>query len=106
MMWNSGSRCGDPGIGFAHRVAEAPDRGGVLHATRRFDAGGDVNGPRPQLLNAGNDVSGMQSTRQNERMSDAGRNERPIECLSTAAEALDMSVEQKALRLAVAAREV
>src|ERR1700754_4029643 len=102
----SSSRCSDPGIGFAHRVAEAPDRGGVLHATRRLDAGGDVNGPGPQLLDAGNDVCGMQPTRQNERMPNAGGYERPIECLSTAAEAFDMSVEQQALRLAVAAREV
>src|SRR6478736_4443057 len=106
MEWPSRSRCGDPGIGLAHRVAEAPDRGGVFHAGRRLDAGGDVNGPGPQLQDAGNDVFGMQPTRQNEGMHDAGRNERPIECLSTAAEALDMSVEQKALRPAVAAREV
>src|SRR4249919_429908 len=106
MSLDSSSRCGDPSIGFAHRVAEAPDRGGVLHATRRFDAGGDVNGPGPKLLDAGNDVFGTQPTRQNERMRNAGRNERPIECLSTTAEAFDMGVEQKALRLAVAAREV
>ena len=66
----SGSRCGDPGIGFAHRVAEAPDLGGVLHAARRLDAGGDVNGPGPQLLDAGNDVCGMQPTRQNEPMAE------------------------------------
>ena len=64
----SGSRCGDPGIGFAHRVAEAPDRAGVFHAGRRLDAGGDVNGPGPQLQDSGNDVCGMQPTRQNEPM--------------------------------------
>src|SRR6478735_9251747 len=104
--WPSRSRCGDPGIGLAHRVAEAADRGGVLHATRRLDAGGDVNGPGPQLLNPGNDVCGMQPTRQNEPMSNAGGNERPIECLSSAAEALDVSVEQQGLGPAMAAREV
>ena len=39
-------------------------------------------------------------------MGNAGGNERPIEYLSAAAEALDMGVEQEALRLAEAAREV
>ena len=39
-------------------------------------------------------------------MGNAARNERPIEDLSAAAEALDMGVEQEALGLAEAAREV
>ena len=57
-----------------------------------------------------NDVCGMQPTRQNERkpvfFGKACRNERPIECLSTAAETLDMGIEQEALRLSETAREV
>ena len=78
----SGSRCGDPGIGFAHRVAEPPDRRGVLHAARRLDAGAHVNGPGPQRWMPAIDICGMQPTRQNERMGQRRReratNRRPF----------------------------
>jgi hypothetical protein len=73
---------------------------GILDAGRRLDAGGDVNGPGPQLQDAGNDVCGMQPTRQNEPMGNAAGNERPIEDPSAATEGLDMGVEKEALGLA------
>src|SRR4051794_24955646 len=96
----------DPQIGLAHGVAEGMDRRRVLHAARRLHAGGNVNGPGPQLPDSGADISGMQPTRHNEPMGNAARNERPIEDLSAAAESLDVGVEEEALSLGVAAREV
>ena len=44
-----------------------------------------------------NHISGMQPTRQNEPDGARRRNERPIEDLSTAAESLDIGVEQEGL---------
>ena len=73
-------------------------------------AGAAVPRPGPQLQDAGNDVFDMQPTRQNEPTPDVCgktcRNERPIEDLSRAAEPRDVSVEEEALGLAKAAREV
>jgi len=103
----SGSGGVEPGIGFAHRVAEPADGRSVFHAARRLDAGRNVNGPRPQLRDAGSDISCMQSTRQNEPMTCcAVRNERPIEHLSTAAISLGVRIEEKALCTFEAACEV
>src|SRR4249920_366784 len=96
----------DPEIGLAHGIAEGMDCRRVLHAARRLHARGNVNGPGPNLPDAGADISGMQPTRQNEPMGNAAGNERRIEDLSAAAESLDMGVEEEALGLAEAAREV
>ena len=57
-------------------------------------------------LNALDDISGMQPTRQNDRTGHVGWNERPIEDLSTAAEALDMGVEQEGLGMRSCRAEV
>src|SRR6476469_6981504 len=105
-MVSSGNRGLDPEIGLAHGIAEGMDRRRVLHAARRLHARGNVNGPGPQLEDAGADISGMQPTRQNEPMGNAAGNERPIEDLSAATEGLDMGVEKEALGLAETVREV
>src|SRR6187455_200555 len=96
----------DPQIGLAHGIAEGMDRRRVLLAARRLHARGNVNGPGPELADAGADISGMQPTRQNEPMGNGAGNERPIEDLSAAAVSLDMGVEEEALGLVETACEV
>ena len=91
---------------FAHGLAKLANLVGVLDAARRLDARAHVNGPGPDGLYPSNDVSGMQPTRQNDRMGHGGRNERPIKDLSTAAETLDVGVEEDGLGVRMLVRRV
>ena len=106
MELSSGYGGGDAGIRLSHRLAEPADRRGILDALRGLHAGAHVNGPRPRPNNSFDHISGMQPTRQNDWKGHGGLNERPIEDLSTATVAFDVSVEQDGLSMRKTSREV